>query len=209
MNCEQYRSQLAQKGNSLGGEYKNKSERLVVKSVRQWVWRLSNLKLAEETVGWEWSVKWTILVWSKVVVKGDRHQVVSESSWKEIFFSHSDSKNVGAEKRGIKISPFLAVLYTQCSILSEIMKYPRDCQYCILISMTKKETNYLRTFSHRGQQFKLPASSPHSPSLSLWNPITGNQDIIRPALLGTPSSLVTPNSTNRPEGNNPETIWPQ
>ena len=159
MNCEQYRSQLAQKGNSLGGEYKNKSERLVVKSVRQWVWRLSNLKLAEETVGWEWSVKWTILVWSKVVVKGDRHQVVSESSWKEIFFSHSDSKNVGAEKRGIKISPFLAVLYTQCSILSEIMKYPRDCQYCILISMTKKETNYLRTFSHRGQQFKLPASS--------------------------------------------------
>lgn len=159
MNCEQYRSQLAQKGNSLGGKYKNKSERLVVKSVRQWVWRLSNLKLAEETVGWEWSVKWTILVWSKVVVKGDRHQVVSESSWKEIFFSHSDSKNVGAEKRGIKISPFLAVLYTQCSILSEIMKYPRDCQYCILISMTKKETNYLRTFSHRGQQFKLPASS--------------------------------------------------
>lgn len=131
----------------------------MVKSVKQWVWRLSNLKLVEETVGWEWSVKWTILVWSKVVVKGDRHQVVSESSWKGIFFSHSDSKNVGAEKRGIKISPFLAVLYTQCSILSKIMKYPRDCQYCILISMTKKETNYLRTFSHRGQQFKLPASS--------------------------------------------------
>lgn len=66
---------------------------------------------------------------------------------------HHDSKYMGTEKRGIKINPFSAMLYEESHILSKTMKHLRSIRYYILISMTKKETNDLRIFSHTGQQF--------------------------------------------------------
>lgn len=43
---------------------------------------------------------------------------------KEDSVGHSDSKNVGVEERGIKITLIKAMLYVECPILSKMMRYP-------------------------------------------------------------------------------------
>lgn len=58
-----------------------------------------------------------------------------------------------------KITYFKQCFTKSALIISKMVKYPRGFQYCTLISMTRKETNYLRTFSHTNFNFSFKLSA--------------------------------------------------